>query len=77
MGEEKDQMLRDLMEEESIRDLEPKPASLWWTSHDSEEKSDIILGTSTGCYKFPSEDKFKTLRCAMNRQGKTYVQGIP
>ena len=34
-------------------DLEPKPASLWWTStYDSEEKSDMNVGTSSGCYKF-------------------------
>ena len=65
-------VLRDLMQEASRWDLEPKPASLWWTSaYASEEKSDIIVGTSTGCYKFPSEDTFKILGCAVNRQGKT------
>ena len=46
-------MLRDLIEEASRWDLEPKPASLWWTStYDSEEKVDMILGTTSGCYKF-------------------------
>ena len=65
-------MLRDLSEETSKWDLEPKPASLWWTStYASEEKNDMIVGTSTGCCKFPFEDTFKILGCAMNRQGKT------
>ena len=67
-----EQMLR-LIEEASRWDLAPKPASLWWTStYDSEEKSDINLGTSSGCYTFPFEDKFKKSGCAMNRQGKTH-----
>ena len=53
-------------------DLEPKPASLWWTStYASEEKSDMILGTSKGCYKFPFEDEFKVLGRALNRQGNS------
>ena len=48
-----EQMLRDLIEEASKLDLEPKPASLWWTrTYAPEEKSDLILGTSNGCYKF-------------------------
>ena len=67
-----EQMLRDPFEEASRWDLEPKPASLWWTStYASEEKIDMILGTSTGCCKFPFEDEFKILGCALNRQGKT------
>ena len=53
-------------------DMEPKPSSLWWTSTcASEEKSDMILGTSMGCYKFSFEDTFKILERTMNRQGKT------
>ena len=68
-----EQMLRDLIEEASIWDLEPKPASLWWTStNDSEEKCDMSLGTTKGCYTLPFEEKFKIFGCAMNRQGKTY-----
>ena len=31
----------------------------------------MILGTSTGCYKFPFEDDFRIFGCMMNRQGKT------
>ena len=62
-------MLRDLIKLASRWDLESKPASLWWTStYASEEKNDMILGTSTGCYKFPFEDTFKILGCAMGRQ---------
>ena len=66
-----EEMLRDLIAEASRWDLVPKPASLWWTStYDSEERNDMILGTSSGCYKFPFEDKFKMLGCAVNRQGE-------
>ena len=57
-----EQTLRDLDEEASRRDLEPKPASLWWTStYDSEEKSDVNLGTTSGCYTYPFEEKTKIL----------------
>ena len=31
----------------------------------------MILGTSTGCHKFPFAEEFKILVCAMNRQVKT------
>ena len=70
--ENSEQMSRDLVEEASRWDLEPKPASLWWTSTcASEEKNDMISGTLTGCYKFPFEDTFNILGCAMNRWEKT------
>ena len=53
-----EQMLFDLIEEAAEVDLEPKPASLWWTStYASEEKEDMIPGTSKGCCKFPFEDE--------------------
>ena len=53
-----EQMLRDLIEEANRWDLVPKPTSLWWTStYHSEEKVDMILGTTSGCYKFPFEEK--------------------
>ena len=49
-----EQMLKDLIEEAAEMDLEPEPASLWWTStYASENKEDIILGTSKGSYKLP------------------------
>ena len=38
-----EQMLRDLVEEANRWDLEPKPASLWWTrTYALEEKSDFV-----------------------------------
>ena len=41
-----EQMLKDLIEAAKL-DLEPKPASLCWTStYASEEKEDMIFGTS-------------------------------
>ena len=62
----------DLIEEAAKVDLEPKPASLWWTStYASDEKKDMILGASKGRNKFPVEEEFKILGCLMNRQGKT------
>ena len=71
--EKLEQMLKDLVEEAEKVDLEPKPASLWWTStYASEEKEDMILGTSEGCYIFPFEDEFRILGCVMNRQGKSH-----
>ena len=55
------------------KQMGPRTSTLWWTStYDSEEKSDMNLGTTSGCCKFPFEDKFKILGCAMNRDGKTY-----
>ena len=64
-----EQMLKDLIEEAAEMDLEPKPASLWWSNtYASGEKEDMILGTSKGCYKFPFEHEFRIL---VNRQGKT------
>ena len=46
LNEKLEQLLRDLIEEASRWDLEPKPASLWWTStYESEEKIDMILST--------------------------------
>ena len=67
-----EQMLKYLVEEVGKVDLEPKPASLWWTStYASEDKSDMILSTSRACYKFLFQDEFRILGCALNRQGKT------
>ena len=44
-----EQILKDLIEEAEKVDLEPKPASLWWTStHACEVKENMILGTSKG-----------------------------
>ena len=37
----------------------------------SEDTNDMLLGTWKGCYKFPCEDEFRILACAMNRQGRT------
>ena len=60
-----EQMVRDLIEEASRWDLETKPASLWWTStSDSEEKSDVNLGTTLRCHTFPFEDTFRILGCS-------------
>ena len=46
-------------------------ASLWWTStYNSEEKVDMNLGTTSGCYKFHLEERFKILGCAIIDKGK-------
>ena len=68
-----EQMLRDLIEEASRWDLVHKPASLWWTStYDSEERCDFSTCTTSGCHKFPFEERFKILGYALNRRGKTH-----
>ena len=72
LKEHREQMWKDLIEEAGKVDLEPKLASLWWTStYASEEMEDMILGTSKGCYKFPFEEDFRILGRVMNRQGET------
>ena len=49
-----EQMLQDLIEEAAKVDLEPKHASLWWTStYAFEEKEDMILGTSKRLLQTP------------------------
>ena len=51
-------------------DLEPKTASLWWTSAvTSEEKTEI--DTKTGRHRIPLEEHFKILGFSLNRQQKT------
>ena len=67
------QMLRDLIERRRLsRTLHPKLARLWWTStYEPEERSDLSVDTKSGRNRFPFEEKFKILGCAMNRQGKT------
>ena len=67
-----EQMLRDLIEEAGRCDLVPKPTSLWWTgTYDPEERIDVSIYTTTGCHKFPFEEKFRILGNVMNRQGKS------
>ena len=67
-----EQMIKDLIQEAERRDLEPKPASLWWTStYDSEEKMDLSIDTKTRRHRKPFEDNFKVLGFTLNRQGKT------
>ena len=67
-----EQILRDLIEEAETWDVAPKPASLWWTStYEEEERSEVRFATTGLMNKFPYEEKFKILGCAMNRQGKT------
>ena len=54
--------MKDLIEEAEKRDLEPKPASLWWTStHADERMDDMKIGTRTWLHELPFENKFKIL----------------
>ena len=53
-----EQMLKDLIEEAAEVDLEPKPAT---STFASEEKEEMILGTSKGCYKLLFKGKRATL----------------
>ena len=44
----------------SAMDLIRKPTSLWCTStYDLEERIDIHIHTTMGCYRFPFDDTFK------------------
>ena len=36
------------------------------------KRVDMTIYTSSGCHKFPFEEKFKILGCAMNWQGKSH-----
>ena len=68
-----EQVLRDLISEAGSWDLVPKPTSLWWTStYDPEERFDMTIYTTSGCHKFPFEEKFKILGYAMSWQGKSH-----
>ena len=67
-----EQMLRDLIEEAGRWNLVPKPTRLWWTgTYDPEERIDVSIYTTTGCHKFPLEEKFRILGNVMNRKGKS------
>ena len=67
-----EQMMKDLIEEAERWDLEPNPASLWWTSSfSSEKKMDLTIGAKTGHYRIPFEEFFKIRGFSLNRQGKT------
>ena len=68
--------MKDLIEEAERWDLEPNPASLWWTSScTSEKKMDLTIGTKTGHHRVPFEEFFKIRGFSLNRQGKTH-EGI-
>ena len=70
-------MLRDLIDVEDKWDLVPTLASLWWAStHEEEERSEVLVATNGLVHKFPFEKNFKILGCAMNRQGKPLVDVI-
>ena len=43
------------------------------STYELEDKSsDLSIDTKSGCHRFPFEEKFKILGCAMNRQGKSH-----
>ena len=65
-------MMSHSKKETGADDLVLKPTSLWWTStYDLEERIDVSIHTTTGCHKFPFEEKFRILGSAMNRQEKS------
>ena len=50
--------MKDLIEEAETWDLEPKHASLWWTSTDAGEKmDDMTTTTRTGLHKSPVREE--------------------
>ena len=67
-----ERMLRDLIEEAEKWDLAPKTCkSVWTSTHEEEERSEVLIATNGLMYRFPLYEKFKILGCAMNRQGKS------
>ena len=69
-----ERMMKDLVQEAGRWDVEPKPASLWWTStYDSEEKNDLSIDTETGRERILFEEMFfffrKKIGFTMHRQG--------
>ena len=72
-----EQMLKDLIEDAERWDVEPKPASLWWTStYASEMMEDITIGTRTGQHCVRFKKNFKILGYTFNQAGQTqdYVE---
>ena len=62
-----EQMIKDLIQEAERWDLEPKPASLWWTStYDSEEMMDLLIDTKTGRHRTPFVFVFKKKKTSRN-----------
>ena len=60
-------MLKELVEEVSKWDLEPKPASLWWTSTcANEEPEDMMIETEARVHLLSFADKFKILGYMFN-----------
>ena len=67
-----EQKLKDLIEEAERWDLDPKQASLWWTSSHADEKmDDMTTRTRTRLHKLPFEKKVKTLGYTFNQTRRT------
>ena len=67
-----DQMMKDLNDEAERWNLEPKPASLWWTStYASEMTEDITICTRTGRHRNPFERSFRIFGLHLNQADKT------
>ena len=67
-----EQMMKDLIEEAERWDLEPKPASLWWTSTSaSEMMEDITIGTRSGQHRVLKNNIYEILGYTFNQAGLT------
>ena len=67
-----EQMLRDLIEEAEKWDLAPKTCkSVWTSTHEEEERSEVLIATNGLMYRFLLLETFKILGCAMSREGKS------
>ena len=64
-----EQMMNKKNEEADTRDLEPKPASLWWSSTDAEEvKEDMTLETKEDCTSSPFKNVAYMFRQTLDSQ---------
>ena len=61
--------MKDLVEAAERWDMEPNPASLWWTSMCADEMVDDIT-ISTGRHQIPFEKSFRFLEYAFQSSRK-------
>ena len=64
--------MKNLIEAAERQDVEPNPASLWWTSTTADEMmDDITISTRTGRHKIRNEKSFRFLGYSFNQAGRT------
>ena len=66
--------MKELVEEVERWDMEPRPASLWWTStYGKEDKKEIVMVTAGGKQKLTFADEFRILGHLFSRDGRMQI----